>query len=439
MLDVEEAQTKKAELREAVNQWREKHLEWENDESVQTIKLKVEAGTFTGYRSILPIFFNWENKTPDEITSERDAHLRNEDRKIRFYYEDRMNEFKQYLSDHHYGANTIKNYLSRVAGFFSNNRLDLNLDNTFWKKADKSASELAQALETTKRYPDNDEMRLIIELGNNQQTLAILFGYQCGLVPADIVSLSWERLNLDFETEQRDFIYVENVREKTGALHVFVLNPDLLHYIKAHWVDSDKPTSGWIFEGYQGTSMTPRNLNHFFKDTSLKALGDNRGGQLVFKDLRDSYNEAILDSDVNEELKDILMGHLRESAKANYSVSFGTLVRTYREKIFPKLAVNGWRLKQEASKVDRLRVDVEGLKNALSQVEGENASYKTRIDNLQEQVTTLGKEVKESREEIRSTTASHTILINRIIQSGGFDFSDIPTEVEERLKDRDKS
>jgi len=34
--------------------------------------------------------------------------------------------------------------------------------------------------------------------------------------------------------------------------------------------------------------MTPRNLNHFFKDMSVKALGENRGGQLVFKDLRDS-------------------------------------------------------------------------------------------------------------------------------------------------------
>ena len=202
MLDVEEAQTKKAELREAVNQWKEKHPDWENDESVQTIKSKMEKGTYTGYRSILPIFFYWEDKTPDEVISERDAHLRDEDRKVRFYYEDRMNEFKQYLSNHHYGANTIKNYLSRVAGFFSNNRLDLNLDNTFWKTADRSASELAQALEVTKRYPDNDEMRLIIELGSNQQTLAILFGYQCGLVPADIVSLTWERLNLDLETEQ---------------------------------------------------------------------------------------------------------------------------------------------------------------------------------------------------------------------------------------------
>jgi len=103
--------------------------------------------------------------------------------------------------------------------------------------------------------------------------------------------------------------------------------------------------------------------------------------------------------------------------------------------------VNGWRLKQEASKVDRLRVEVEGLKNALKQVEGENASYKTRIDNLQEQVTTLDREFKKSQEEMRSTTVSHTMLINRIIKSGSFDFGDIPTEeeVEKRLKDKDKS
>jgi integrase/FtsZ-binding cell division protein ZapB len=387
---------------------------------------------------VMPIFCYWEDKTPDEIIKERDEQLNSLDRKKRYYYEDRMDEFKQYLVDNHYGSGTIKNYLSRVAGFFSNNRLDLNLDNTFWKKADKSASELVQATETTKRYPDNDEIRLIIELAPNHQTLTILFGYQCGLTPSDIVSLTWERLNIDFENEKRDFIHVENQREKTGALHVFILNPDLLHYLRAHWTDTGKPSSGWIFEGYKGSSMTSRNLNAFFKELSVKALGENRGTELVFKDLRDSYNEAILDSDVNEEIKDTLMGHLRKSAKANYSISIGTLVRTYREKIFPRLAVNGWRLKQEASKVDRLRVEVEGLKNALKQVEGENASYKTRIDNLQEQVTALDKELKKSQEEMRSTTASHTILINRIIEKGDFDFKDIPTEeeVEKKLKDK---
>ena len=435
---MEEIEAKKSQLRRKVNQWKKEHPDWDDSEAMKVVKSKVEDGTFIGYMTVLPIFCYWIDKTPDMIIKERDKQLNSLDRKERYYYEDKMDEFKQFLVDNHYGSGTIKNYLSRVAGFFSNNRLDLNLDNTFWKKADKSASELVQATETTKRYPDNDEVRLIIELAPNHQTLAILFGYQCGLTPSDIVSLTWERLNIDFKTEKRDFIHVENQREKTGALHVFILNPDLLHYLRAHWTDAGKPSSGWIFEGYKGSSMTSRNLNAFFKELAVKALGENRGSELVFKDLRDSYNEAILDSDVNEEIKDTLMGHLRKSAKANYSISIGTLVRTYREKIFPRLAVNGWRLKQEASKVDRLRVEVEGLKNALKQVEGENSSYKTRIDNLQEQVTAFDNELKKLQEEMQSTTTSHTILINRIIEKGGFDFGDIPTEeeVEKRLKDK---
>ena len=189
-MNVEEVTSKKAELRESVNQWKEKNPGWEDTEPMNVLRSKIEKRTYTGYKSVLPVYLYWEDKSSDQIIKEREAHLRSDDRKLRFYYEDRMDEFKQFLIDHHYGSGTIKNYLSRVAGFFSNNRLDLNLDKTFWKRTDKSASELAQALETTKRYPDNDEMRLIIELGNNQQTLAILFGYQCGLVPADIVTLT---------------------------------------------------------------------------------------------------------------------------------------------------------------------------------------------------------------------------------------------------------
>lgn len=387
MFDMEEIETKKSQLRKTVNQWKKDHEGWDLSEPMKIIESKVEDGTFTGYKTVLPIFCYWEGKTPDQIIKEREEHVLSRDRKERYYYEDRMDDFKQYLVNNHYGQGTIKNYLSRVAGFFSNNRLDLNLDNTFWKKADKSASELVQATEVTKRYPDNDEMRLIIELAPNHQTLAILLGYQCGLAPSDIVSLTWERLNIDFENEKREFIHVENQREKTGALHVFILNPDILHYLRSHWIDMGKPSSGWVFEGYKGSSMTSRNLNHFFKENAMKALGENRGTELVFKDLRDSYNEAILDSDVNEEIKDTLMGHLRESAKANYSISLGTLVRTYREKIFPKLAVNGWRLKQRASEVDQLKTQMNNLKIALEGLEKENIGYKTRIDGLQDQLT----------------------------------------------------
>ncbi|MHA1381337.1 MAG: tyrosine-type recombinase/integrase [Candidatus Helarchaeota archaeon] len=263
-------------------------------------------------------------------------------------------------------------------------------------------------MEPTKRYPDNDELRLILELANNQQKLAVLLGYQCGLLPSDIVSLTWERLNLNWDDE-RDFIHVENMREKTGAKHVFVLNPDLFHYLRAHWVDSEKPDSGWVFTGYKDSGMTSRNLNQFFKDLAVKALGETRGSEIVFKDLRDCYNEAILDSGVNEEVKDTYMGHLRESAKSSYSISTATVLREYREKIFPKIAVNGWRLRQKASEADELREALDELKMALSQIEEENTGYRTRLDNQKDEIKELrveGKELTENYSRINDAFTS---------------------------------
>ena len=104
---------------------------------------------------------------------------------------------------------------------------------------------------------------------------------------------------------------------------------------------------------------------------------------------------------MNEEIKDTLMGHLRESAKANYSISMGTMVRTCREKIFPKLAVNGWRLEQRASEVDQLKKQMSNLKTALEGLERENIGYKTRIDGLQEQLTRLGSSQTDELEELK--------------------------------------
>ena len=135
--------------------------------------------------------------------------------------------------------------------------------------------------------------------------------------------------------------------------------------------------------------MGTRNLNNFFKELAAKALGESRGSQLVFKDLRDSYNEAILDSNVNEEIKDTLMGHLRKGAKASYSLSIATVVRVYQEEIYPKLAVNGWNLKKKASEADKLKELVENLQSSLNQLETDNIAYRTRIDNLHEQVSKL--------------------------------------------------
>jgi hypothetical protein len=253
------------------------------------------------------------------------------------------------------------------------------------------------------------------------------------LSPSDTVSLTWDRLNIDFEHEKREFIHVDSVRDKTGVDHVIILNPDILHFLKSHWLDSGKPVTGWIFEGYKDTSMNPRNLNHFFKTLAIKALGEHRGSELMFKGLRDSFNEAILDSEVNEEIKDILMGHARPSAKGNYSFSTASVVRIYREQIFPKLAINGWALKEKASEVDELKKTVDELKNALNHVESENASYKTRVDALHESVNN-------ALWEFRELEALHSVQMGKLFEDG---LLDVPIdkyvtekEIEEYLKNK---
>ena len=386
MVVSEEVKAIRSKIRKDITNWKNENPSWNTSDSIMYLESKISINTYKSYKAILPLFLHWENTTPDQMITKREKQTRSEDKKEKFYFEDRLIDFQQFLVDSHYKSGSIKTILSRVSGFFANHRLDLNMDPTFWRKADKQSSELVKSLEVTRRYPDNDEVRLILELASNLESLAILLGYQAGLLPSDIVSLTWDRLNLDFETETREFIHVENVRDKTGALHVFILNPDILHFLRTQWIEQDKPDSGWVFRGYKDSPMINRNLNHFFRNHAVKALKETRGSQLVFKDLRDSYNETILDSNVNEEIKDTLMGHLRESAKASYSLSVASVVRVYQEGVFPKLAVNGWSLKKKASEVDELAKRVDDLRSALSQVETENMDYKTRVDNLQERL-----------------------------------------------------
>lgn len=421
----DEANEIRSKIRKDIKKWKQENPNWDSSESMKYLKSKISANTYKNYKSILPLYCHWENTTPEQMITQREKQFISTDRKERYYYEDKLIEFQQFLVDSHYKPKSIKTILSRVSGFFANHRLDLNMDPSFWRKADKQSSELVQSQEVTRRYPDNDEIRLILELSSNTESLAILLGYQAGLLPSDIVSLTWDRLNIDFLNEERNFIHVENIREKTGALHVFILNPDLLHFLRNQWIEQDKPNSGWVFKGYKDSPMSTRNLNNFFKNHASKALGETRGSQLVFKDLRDAYNETILDSNVNEEIKDTLMGHLRESAKSSYSLSVASVVRIYQKEIYPRLAVNGWRLKQKASEVDELRNELNNLRIALSQVESENTGYKTRIDNLQESINGLILKYRE-------LDALYRVSINKLFDGNvlNFPLEKIPTEEE---------
>lgn len=391
MTDKEKVQQQ---LRTEVDKWKAEHPEWETAESLEEVERRVSTKTFHGYRSILPIFFYWEGKTPQEIMAEREEQLRSKDRKERGYYESRMWEYKKFLMSKHYTPNSVKGRLGKVSGFFTANGLRLNLPKNFWKKASESSA-LGEASQVTKRPPDNDEIRMILELADPTESLAICLAYQNGMSVIDVATLRWETLNYDFEDKATEFSFYKISRKKTREEAFGVLTPDLIYYATAVWKESGKPTEGWVFKGYKGKRIQTQSITKAYNNLAEKALGKERADQITIKDCRDSFNTALLDSEIETECKDRYMGHKLDSARGAYAYSDATLVRIYWEKVFPKTTINGWKIKKAETDLAKMAERVEETENAIRQLENENMAYKTRVDGLQKRLEETIKSVEQ--------------------------------------------
>jgi integrase len=327
--------------------------------------------------------------------AEREAQLRSGDRKEKGYYESRMYEYKKFLMSHHYTPSSVKQRLGKVAGLFSANGMRLNLPKTFWSKANES-SELGEASVTTKRPPDNPEIRMILELADNAESLAVCLAYQDGLTPIDLTSLRWEALGYDPDDKATEFSFYKIRRSKTGEEAFCVINPDIKHFLGAVWKESSRPSEGWIFRGYRGERLQTQSITKAFNALAAKALGEKRANQITIKDLRDSFNMALLDAKIKQDAKDHYMGHKLDSARGAYAYSDAGLVEIYRERVFPKLTVNGWKYEKAKDQITEMAQKMEDLSNALKHLESENRAYKTRTDSLQEEIETIRRDTNET-------------------------------------------
>ena len=114
MINSEEAKAIKSEarslIRKAVTKWKNENPDWASSESMTYLESKVNPNTFTSYKSILPLFCYWENTTPDQMITRRETQYRSEERKERYYFEDRLIEFQQFLVNGHYKPKSRQSY-----------------------------------------------------------------------------------------------------------------------------------------------------------------------------------------------------------------------------------------------------------------------------------------------------------------------------------------
>jgi len=398
-----------------IKQWKKDNPGWEGQDAWLRVmkRLRTDATRYL-YKVNIPWFFTYVDMTPDQVIELRIKQLESEDVDENEFFEDKAIEFKRFMVNFDYGAKTVETRLSVLSGFFSNYRKMYRLDAPNLFKLSESSER--KASNRQKNPPDNCEIRAIYEVANRKHRIAYLMGYQCGLAPTDVVKITWANLNIDFDTEQRDFIPIDHTRNKTDEEGTIVLNPDLLHELKNEWVDQGKPDTGHILN-FRGNKLQTRHPNEWLKESAIKALGEKRGRQVMFKDLRDSFNDVIKSHDeIKQEIADRLMGHSPKGSRGEYYVSPTTIVESYRQ-VFPKLAVNGWNRKKQVVELDELTEKLDGLVSALNQVENENAAYKTRIDNLQGQVVKIGEAQQEQSDWMREIMENAEVVHRDILDN----------------------
>lgn len=393
--------------RESVKTWIESHPNWGETHSIQHVfKLITSENSKKNYSYYLPHFFKFVDMGPDQIIELRKAHIQ-ESPPDRFF-EDRITEFKNMFVELGYSKATTNGYLGVFAGFFSNFHpsYQLNLSKSFWKLEE---SKERTAKRKRKQPPTNAEIKAIYSVMDRKARISLLLGYQSGLAPVDTVKLTWTNLNVDFDNNALEFIPIDHNRSKTGEEGTIILNPDIIHILKAEWTDQGKPKTGHILN-YRGEPLQSRHPNEWLRDAAIKALGKERGTALRFKDLRDAHNNVIKNTPgIKQQFADRLMGHTI-GAKGAYYVGDAEL-NAYKE-IFKALTINGWRYKEASENVGKLeneikdtkaiviklQDDLEQWKAAYQGVDSHNDQLMNRVSELESTVKGLAEYIKVLRE-----------------------------------------
>ena len=102
------------------------------------------------------------------------------------------------------------------------------------------------------------------------------------------------------------------------------------------------------------------------------------------KHLRDAYKNGLLRAKLPQEIVDVMFGHKRDGAKADYAVAEVTITESYKE-AFKFLTINGYG--SQLHKVEELeqKFDLQNktLTEIITELRVENKQLKERLANLE--------------------------------------------------------
>jgi site-specific recombinase XerC len=353
---------------------------YEKDEYVKRWLTGLAERSKVNYLREIHEWLSFVDLTPTEQIKKRMHDLTTEDLTERLFFENKFREFKEYLEKKGtLRPDSVKTMLRTVASFFSRNGLPLNLKSGDWKTTSEERA--------VKRWtPTNEEIKRMYGHANLRDRALLLALYQSGFSEVDVSALRIEDLKGLYENPENEHYFIEKKREKSGETQATCLSYECVHDLKSMLSERANPQKGFLFVSTtkgKGDRLEVRSINEAMKDLAVKTFGSEKAKEFKTKSLRSAYNSALLRANIQpQELKDLLFGHARGSARGHYAYDEITVKEAYL-KAFEYLTVNGIQARQDISKLkEELKQDRETFSKTI-------AEQQTKIEGLEKKLESL--------------------------------------------------
>lgn len=362
-----------------------------NDAFVQRWLKGLSERTKKNYLERIPLWNAFICKSPTEQIQKRLKDLTSQDLTERTYFENKFREFKETLeAKGTLKARTVTTVLTSVASFFGRNDLPLALKHGDWKST--------QTTEVIQKFRINqDEVKRLYGHANLRNKILLLALAQSGLSEIDCSALKVEDIKGLYEMAVNEHYVIEKPREKTGQIQATCLSYEFLHDLRDFLAEKGNPTEGYIFTSQtrdtKGKPLEVRQINESMKDLAEKTFGAEKAKEFQTKALRSFFNSALLRGDIKSEVKDLLMGHARLSARGSYDYDAQTIQEAY-VKVFEHLSINGIQSREDLATIKRdMKKQTDYLVQIITELKTENAEQKERMGKLENTLTGLGVDV----------------------------------------------
>ncbi len=268
-------------------------------EEFSSFKIATESlrpKTIRNYKNTLPYFFLFVDEDPDTVIANRKKDIVSADATESERYERKTILYAKSLTERGLAGFAVSGYVSRIQGFFVNNGKRLSLD--------LHKLRVSKARKRKKYSPSNEDVRLLFSKADSAlHRLIVALMYQNGPAPKDASLLTCG----DYPREP--WVYFERSRSKTGEVWRSISTPDVCNCLNAYLAVRGRfELSDPLFVGREGP-LDSVGLSQVIHELIMKCPELRGIPGLKPTSLRDAFEDALVDAEIYQKIKEALMAH----------------------------------------------------------------------------------------------------------------------------------